>query len=208
MTESTANYIQVAVAGLTFLVFVGLALITLHYAWQTKRMADIMSKEFEFRYRPFVDLRVGLPFLLDDNSGFRIPLEALLLGELPFTVTKVELEIELGSKETRQILKLPVLIDKTLTKSAPLLRSCTGPFAHERILDYMQKRMEDANMREPQLSSLHIYHKNIELKEELFQRLPVPYRNYYELDDTCGRDPDIISTFGQTASGDVDVEEF
>lgn len=206
MTESTANYVQVVIAGLTFLVFVGLVLITLHYARQTRRMADIMSKEFEFRYRPFVDLRVGLPFLLDDNSGFQIPLEALLLGELPFTFTKVVLEVELGSKETREILKLPVLMDKTLTKSAPSLRSCAGPFAHERILDYMQKRMEDANMREPQLSALHIYHKNIELKEELFQRLPVPYRNCFELDEICDRGSDIISTFGQRAGGDL--EEF
>jgi len=206
MTEFIANCIQVVIPGLTFLVFLGLAVITFLYARHTKRMADIMSKEFEFRYRPFVDLRVGLPFLLDDYSGFQIPLEALLLGELPFTLTKVELEVELSAKETREVLKLPVPIDKILTKNDPIFRSCIGPFAHERIPNYMQKRIEDSNTKEPQISSLHIYHKNIELKEELFQRLPVPYRNYYELDKVCDKGSDVISTFGRSISGEL--EEF
>jgi len=197
MTESTANWIQVVISGLTFLVFVGLAVITFLYARHTKRMANIMSKEFEFMSKPFVDLRVGLPFRLDDYSGFQIPLEALLLGEFPLTLTKIELEVELGAKDKREILRLSLLADRVLTKNEPSFKNCMGPFAHKSIKDYMEKRMEDTSIKEPELAGLYIYYKNIEGKEELFQRLPVPYRNYYELDKICDKGSDIIGTFGR-----------
>ena len=103
MPDCTTNLIQVVISILTFVTFLGLAWITYRYAIHTKRMADIMSKEFEVRFRPFVDVRVGIPFMLDDYSGFKIPLEILLLGEFPFRVAKFELEIQLGEEE---ILKL------------------------------------------------------------------------------------------------------
>jgi hypothetical protein len=203
MTECTANWTQVILSTLTFLVFVGLAIMTYRYARDTKRMADIMSKEFELRYRPFADVRVGIPWLLDDYSGFNIPLEIVLLGEFPFNLTRLALEIYLGKED---ILKAEIEIDKTLTKQNPTLKNCVGPFADERILRYMEKRMKDSSIEEPQLTGLYIYHKNIEGKEELFQRLPVPYRNYYELDKICEKGSDIISTFGRSIR--AELEEF
>jgi hypothetical protein len=148
-------------------------------------MADIMSKEFELRNRPFVDIRVGLPHLISDFSGFKIPFEVLLLGEFPFTLTKTELEIEVFTSEKREILKLIEESDKILTKKEQIIKLCIGPFQHEKILQCMEGRIQNPSIKEPQITGLYIYHRNIEGKEELFQRLPVPYRNYYELDKIC-----------------------
>jgi len=185
MSESTTNLLQVIFAGLTFLVFIGIFIITYLYAQATKRMADIMSKEFELRYRPFVDIRVGLPHMISDYSGFRIPLEILLLGEFPFTLTKTELEIEVFINEKKEILKLIEKLDKTLTRKEQTIKLCIGPFQHEKILHCMEARFKNSNLSAPQITGLYIYHRTVEGKEELFQRLPVPYRNYYELDKIC-----------------------
>ena len=185
MTESTASLLQVVFAGLTFLVFIGIAIVTYNYARYTKRMADTMNREFEFRCRPFVDVRIGLPHILEDYSGFKIPLELLLLAEFPFTVTKTELEIELVVDGKKKTLKLLLAIDRTLTKNDPKLKLCMGPFKHEAVLRCMEARRENPSAREPQIAAFYIYHRNIEGYEELFQRLPVPYRNYYELDKIC-----------------------
>jgi len=185
MAESTANYIQIVIAVLTFVVFVGLAVITFCYAKATKRMADIMSKEFELKSKPFVDFRVGLPFMPSDYSGFEIPIEASLLGEFPLTLSKIELEVELGTEDKREMRRLSLRVDKVLSKNEPSFKGCIGPFVHESIKEYMERRREDASLKEPQIVGLDIYHKTIEGKEELFQRLPVPYRNYYELNNIC-----------------------
>ncbi len=201
MTESTANYIQVVIAGLTFLVFVGLAVVTLHYARQTKRMADIMSKEFEVRFRPFVDVRVGIPFMQDDCSGFKIPLEILLLGEFPFRLTKFELEIQLGEEE---ILKIVLPKDVAVTRHNPALKECVEGFSDERISNYYKARSNDPGKKEIQVAALSLYSKNAEGKEELFQRLPVPYKNYYELDKICSRGSDTIAASGRRISEELD----
>lgn len=200
MTESTANWTQVAISALTFLVFVGLAFITYSYARDTKKMANIMRKEFEVRSRPFVDVRIGIPFMLDDCSGFRIPLEFLLLGEFPFRLTKLELEIALGEEE---ILKLALQKDITLTRQNPSLKRCMEGFSDQKIFSYYEARRKDSSKREIQVSCLNIYCKSIEEKEELFQRFPVPYRNYYELDNICSKDFD-ISTFGRRTTSELE----
>ena len=185
MSESTTSLLQVIFAGLTFLVFIGIFIITYLYAQATKRMADVMSKEFELRYRPFVDIRVGLPHMTSDYSGFRIPLEVLLLGEFSFALTNAELEVELFLNGSKESVKLMTVLDKTLIKKEPLTKLCIGPFLHEKILHGMEARLKDSNLSAPQITGLYIYHRTIEGKEELFQRLPVPYRNYYELDKIC-----------------------
>lgn len=197
MSECTVNWIQVIITVLTFIVFVGLALITRNYARDTKRMADIMSKEFELRYRPFVDLRIGLPFVLDDYSGFKIPLEVILLGEFPFTLTRLVLEIELGMNETRELLKLESMVDKIISKNESTYKSCVGPFADQRISEYFEKRKHNQDISELQIGSLYVYHKTKEGKEELFQRLPTPYRNYYELDKICSKGLGTVQLLGK-----------
>lgn len=206
MSESTTNLLQVIFSGLTLLVFIGLAVITWIYAVATKKMAKTMSRDFELRYSPLVDLRVGLPFCLDDYSGFKMALDVLLLGEVAFTLTKAELEVQLGAPENKELFVIPLPIDRTLTKSKPSLRFCMGPFAHEKIGRYMEARKQNPAMQEPDIAALYIYHKNIEGQEVLYQRLPVPYRNYYELDKICEKGSDIISTFGRRSS--AELEEF
>lgn len=188
MLESTANLLQVVFSGITLLVFIGLAVITWVYALSTKKMAKIMSKEFKLRYSPLVDLRVGLPFCPDDYSGFKMALEVLLLGEVAFTLTKAELEVQLSAAENKELLVIQLPIDRTLTKNEASLRFCMGPFAHEKIMRYMEARKENPAIQKPDIAALYIYHKNIEGQEVLYQRLPVPYRNYYELDKICSSD--------------------
>jgi hypothetical protein len=152
------------------------------YARHTKRMADVMNKEFMLRYQPFGDVKVGLPWILEDYSGFNIPLEIILLSEFPLKLTKITLEICLGKQ---QILKPEITIDKILTKENPLLKECIGPFTDARIQKYMIERRDDTSLQEPVINGLYIYHKTFKGKEELFQKLPVPYRNYYDLDNIC-----------------------
>jgi hypothetical protein len=164
-------------------------------------MADIMSKEFEMRFRPFVDVRVGIPHMQDDYSGFKIPLEMLLLGELPFRLTKVELETRLGEDE---ILKLVSQRDIVLTREKPSLRQCVKGFSDERILHYYEARKNNSSKKPIEISYLSIYCKNMEEKEELFQRLPVPHRNYHKLDCICDPCSGTTSAFGRRDSADLD----
>ena len=170
MSDSTASLIQggaftpsFVMQLLTFVVFLGLAVITWRYARHTKRMAHIMSKEFEMRFRPFLDVRVGRPHMQDDYSGFKIPLEMLLLGELPFRLTKVELDIRLGEDE---ILKLVSQRDIVLTREKPSLRQCVKGFSDERILNYYEARKNNSSKKPIEISYLSIYCKNMEEKEE------------------------------------------
>lgn len=182
MSECTANWLQVVISGLTFLLFMVLAIITYVYARHTKRMADVMNKEFGLRFQPFADVRVGLPWMVQDYSGFNIPLEVVLLREFPLSLTKIALEISLGEEE---VLKPEVKMDRILTKKNPILKECIGAFSDEKIHKYIRARRDDASIKEPVINGLYIYHRTLEGKEELFQRLPVPYRNYYELDKIC-----------------------
>jgi hypothetical protein len=204
MSESTTTLLQVIFSGLTLLVFIGLAVITWIYAVATKKMAKIMNRDFELRYSPLVDLRVGLPFCLDDYSGFKMALDVLLLGEVAFTLTKAELEVQLGASENKELLVIQLSIDSTLTKNKPSLRFCMGPFAHEKIRRYMEARKQNPAIQGPDIAALYIYHKNIEGQEVLYQRLPVPYRNYYELDKICDKGSNIIGTFGRSIHDELE----
>lgn len=159
-----------------------------------------MSKEFEVRFRPFVDVRVGIPFMQEDYSGFEMPLEILLLGEHPFRLTKVELEIRLGEED---ILKLMLPIDIVLTRDNPTLKKCIKGFSDKRILNYHESRKNNPSKREIEISYLSIYRKNMEEKEEMFQRFPVPYRNYFKLDSICDPSSDTINAFGRRDSADL-----
>jgi hypothetical protein len=140
--------------------------------------------------------------MLDDYSGFKIPLEILLLGEFPFRVAKFELEIQLGEEE---ILKLVLPKDVALTKENPTLKECVEGFSDQRISKYYEERKKNPSKKEIQIGCLSIYAKNMEEKEGLFQRFPVPYRNYYGLDKICSKDFN-ISTFGRRSS--AELEEF
>lgn len=108
-----------------------------------------------------------------------------MLGEFPFTLTKTKLEVEVFINEKKEILKLIEELDKTLTRKEQTIKLCIGTFQHEKILHCMEARFKNSDLSEPQITGLYIYHRTIEGKEELFQRLPVPYRNYYELDKIC-----------------------
>jgi hypothetical protein len=51
----TAQWIQIVFSGALFLATVGLVIVTIIYARATKKMADVMQKEFELRVAPLIE---------------------------------------------------------------------------------------------------------------------------------------------------------
>lgn len=101
MTDPNANamlvaaYVQASCAVATVVVTVLLAVITGRYARDSKRMADVMAKDFELRIAPLVDIERGGTHAVQSVTGWNaasLPMKVRNLGSHPAVISSAELE--------------------------------------------------------------------------------------------------------------------
>jgi hypothetical protein len=100
----------------SIVVAVALVVVTYLYMRHTKRMADIMVREFELKVAPIIDIRLGTRS--HSSEGFEIQCLLSNLGFYPVRADKVVMKWWYKMETTRSRL-IEMRLDKSLDKGNP-----------------------------------------------------------------------------------------